>query len=294
MPRPLTVSDVRLAAVPHRRSSKDVVVLKFGGTTVGATKQQGRIKLARRTIADLVAQDRFVVPVFSAYRRGRSGSQKKFSVTDMLQSYKSYVARNDSFSSGVDAFVKEIHDAHMQLIWDLELDGDQELISDLEDEIQSLKNTVTMSCSAFENVPSLNDVIITAGERLAVKVISGYLNRCHRDGTFPLKTAPVTALELGIYTDNVFGSATIDWARAVDHSREVILGQYLERNILPIVTGFDGIYDPHNEFKEIMQTSHDEQLEEHYSGVHRTSLGRGGSDAAAPQGQISSSSAVVL
>lgn len=279
----LTISDSTLANVPHRRSRKDIIVLKFGGTTVGATKEQGRIKLARKTIADLIGEDKFVVPVFSAYRRGRSGSEKKFSVTDMLQNYKSYVAGHNSRDKGVDSFGQEILDAHMKLIWDLGLDEESELIREIHEDVDSLKSTVEMSCSAFENVPSLNDVIITAGERFAVKVMSSYLNQKHRAGEFPLATAPVTALELGIYTDNVFGSATIDWARAVDHSREVIVGQYLERDILPIVTGFDGIYDPHNEFKEIMQTSHDEhaQLENRYTDVFRTSLGRGGSDLTA-------------
>jgi aspartokinase len=50
---------------------------------------------------------------------------------------------------------------------------------------------------------------------------------------------------------------------------------------MPIVTGFDGIYDPHNGFKEIMQARPDEQREECYSDVYRTSLGRGGSDLTA-------------
>lgn len=266
------ISDATLASVPHRRSRKAVVVLKFGGTTAGATKQQGRIRLARRTIADLIAQDRFVVPVFSAYRRGRSGSDERLSVTDMLQSYKSHIAGQDSLASGVESFGRKILDAHTNLIRDLELDDENELIREIQGDVDAIKNTVALSCSTFENVPSLNDVIITAGERLAVKIISAYLNRKHREGDFPLPTAPVTALELGIYTDNAFGSATIDWAHAVDHCREVILGQYLERDIVPIVTGFDGIYDPHHEFKEIMQTRHDEQLEELYAGVYRTSL----------------------
>lgn len=276
-----TISDSTLSRVPLRRSSKDVVVLKFGGTTVGASKEQGRIKLARQSIADLITEGKFVVPVFSAYRRGRSGSRKKFSVTDILQNHKAYVAEHDSFPAGVESFGQEMLDVHMELISDLALDGDDGLVDKIQADIDSVKNAVAMSCSAFENVASLNDVIITAGERLAVKIMSAYLNRHHEKGDFPMAAAPVTALELGIYTDKAFGSATIDWARAVDHSREVILGQYLERDILPVVTGFDGIYDPHNEFKAIMQTRHDEQCEDRYPHVYRTSLGRGGSDLTA-------------
>lgn len=277
----LTISEATLASIPHRRSRKDVVVLKFGGTTIGATKEQARIKLARQTISELLGQDKFVVPVFSAYRRGRSGSEKKFSVTDLLQGYKSFVASHDSFAAGVDSFGQRLLDAHVQLIEDLRLIDDLVLVQEIQDDIVSVKNTVSLSCSAFETVPSLNDVIITAGERLAVKIIAAYLNDQHRQGDFPMSAAPVTAMELGIYTDNNFGSATIDWARAVDHAREVIVGQYLERGIVPVVSGFDGIYDPNNGFKEIMQARHGELREHCYNGVYRTSLGRGGSDLTA-------------
>lgn len=281
MPQWPTISDETLASVPRRRSRKGVVVLKFGGTTMGATKEQGRIRLARQTIADLIARKKFVVPVFSAYRRGRSGAKTKFSVTDLLQNYKRCVAEHDSLAKGVESFGQQLLDVHRELITDLRLDGDEQFEQELEADIRALQSTVAMSCSAYEDLPSVNDVILTAGERLAVKVMSAYLNRCHREGKFPMRAAPVTALELGIYTDNQFGAATIDWAKAVDHSREVILGQYLERDIVPIVTGFDGIYDPHNEFQEIMQARRNEQLEEQYAEVYRTSLGRGGSDLTA-------------
>ena len=287
-----TISSNTLASVPLRRSRKDIVVLKFGGTTVGATPAQGRIRLARQTIANLLGEGKFVVPVFSAYRRGRSADTKKFSVTDILQNHKSLVAANEDSTQGVAEVCRQLREAHMTLIDDLGLnDGhandnhanDNSVIQEVEAELDALRSNIALSCSAFEDIPSLKDVIITAGERLAVKILSAYLNDQFRQGRFPLQTAPVTALELGIYTDNRFGSATINWARAVDHSREMIVGQYLERNILPIVTGFDGIYDPHNEFKEIMQTNHDQgdSLDQRYARVYRTSLGRGGSDLTA-------------
>jgi len=278
-----TIFEDTLASVPHRRSRKNIVVLKFGGTTVGATKAQGRIRLARQTIADLVSQGKLVVPVFSAYRRGRSGSDDKFSVTDLLQNYRTYVAKGPTFSKAMAAYRAELLGAHLNLIHDLELSNNEALLAEIQSDVDSLANSVSMAWSAFEAIPSLDDVIVTGGERLAVKVMSAYLNDKHDKGEFPMRTAPVTAMELGLYTDDRFGSATIDWARAVDHSREVILGQYLGRDILPIVTGFDGIYDPDNEFREIMQTpqGQQQQLEERYARVYRTSLGRGGSDLTA-------------
>lgn len=279
----ISIAANTLASVPHRRHRKNTVVLKFGGTTIGATPKQGRIRLARVTIAELIARGKFVVPVFSAYRRGRSGSEKKFSVTDLLQNHQSFLGGHETFADGLRSFGQQLLDAHLNLIQDLELGDNLELNQEIQSDIDSLKSNVAMSFSAFEPIPSLNDLIITAGERLAVKIISAYLNDQHQQGQFPLPTTPVTALELGIYTDNHFGGASIDWARAIDHSREVLIGQYLDRDVMPVVTGFDGIYDPHNEFKEIMQTSHDEQhqLDQRYVRVHRTSLGRGGSDLTA-------------
>lgn len=275
------LSDATLANVPHRRSRKSIVVLKFGGTTAGATREQARIRLARHTIANLIEQNRFVVPVFSAYRRGRSGSRSKFSVTDLLQNAMSFVRQQTSFADGIDELGRQLRAAHDQLIADLNLSDHATLTAEIHQDIETLKNTIAMACSAYEPVPSLNDLIMTAGERLVVRIMAGYLNAKHAAGRFPMKAAPVTALEMGLYTDSSFGGASIDWARAVEHSREVLVGQYLEQGIVPVVTGFDGIYDPNNEFREIMQSAVDEHVGERYSGVYRTSLGRGGSDLTA-------------
>lgn len=250
---------------------------------MGAPKEQGRIKLAQLTIADLLNQGKFVVPVFSAFRRGRSGSPKKVSVTDILMHHQAFVAQQPSFREGMKVIRQRLVDTHYTLIKDLKLEQNEALRKEIDKDINNLCNLIMFSCRAYEAVPSTNDVITTGGERLAVKVISAYLNRKHAKGEFPMRTAPVTALELGLYTDNQFGSASIDWARAVDHSREVIVGQYLQRNLLPVVTGFDGIYDPNNEFKDLMATDYEPEqtMEEGYTGVYRTSLGRGGSDLTA-------------
>ncbi len=250
---------------------------------MGATREQARIRLARKTIADLIDSGKFVVPVFSAYRRGRGGSKTKLSVTDLLEKHQSFISKHDSLAAGMDWLGKQLFEAHFNLIDDLGLSDDDGLNTEIRCDLDWLNNLITMSCTAYETTPSLNDMIITAGERLAVKIMSAYLNRKHEENKFPLTTAPVTAMELGIYTDNRFGSATINWVRAVEHSREVIVGQFLEREVMPVVTGFDGIYDPGNEFKEIMQSSAPDQqkFDTHYSKVYRTSLGRGGSDLTA-------------
>jgi aspartokinase len=281
VPSKYLISDGTLSTVPRRSASRDVVVLKFGGTTVGATPDEGRIKLARLTLAELIERGQWAVAVFSAYRRGRGSSVDKISVTDLLQNYKKVVFGAPDFASGIALFEKKLLDVHLTLMRDLKLDGDRDLVGAIETDVEQIKNTVTTCCTAHEETPSLNDYIVTAGERLAVKIMSGYFNRMHAAGKFPWRTAPVTALELGIYTDAEFGSAAIDWPRAVEHACEVVVGQYLEQEVMPVVSGFDGIYDPGKEFKEIMQSPVEETNERHYANLYRTSLGRGGSDLTA-------------
>jgi len=275
------ISDATLATVPRRSASRDVVVLKFGGTTVGATPEQGRIKIARLAIAELIERGNWVVAVFSAYRRGRSGSGDRLSVTDLLQNYAKVVGDAPGFAEGISRFKSALLDVHLGLMRDLKLENEDELVEDVKRNIEHISDTVQVCCTAYERIPSLDDYIVTSGERLAVKILAGYFNRMHAEGKFPIRAVPVTALELGIYTDDRFGSAAIDWPLAVEHAREIVVGQYLEHDLLPVVTGFDGIYDPGKEFKEIMQSSLTGADDRQYSNVYRTSLGRGGSDLTA-------------
>lgn len=281
MPSKYIISDATLATVPQRSASSEIVVLKFGGTTVGATPEQGRIKIARLALADLIANGNWVVAVFSAYRRGRSGSKDKLSVTDLLQSYGKIVRDADSLLDGVSRIQKLLMDVHLGLAHDLKLGEDEPFIEEIRHDIEHLASTIETCCTAHERIPSLDDFIVTAGERLAVKILARYFNRMHEAGKFPVPAAPLTAWELGIYTDDNFGSAAIDWPRAVEHSREVLVGRYLEQGIMPVVTGFDGIYDPADEFKQIMKSPDRETDDRRYSNVYRTSLGRGGSDLTA-------------
>lgn len=275
------ISDATLSAVPRRSTNRDVIVLKFGGTTVGATREQGRIKIARTAIADLIEDGNWVVPVFSAFRRGRSGSEEKLSITDLLQNYGTVIQAAVDHSAGLATFEKTLLDTHLGLVRDLKLAENEAVVGEIRKDIERITDTVRICCTAYEKIPSLDDFIVTAGERLAVKILAAYFNRMHDLGKFPMRSVPVTALELGIYTDDVFGSATIDWPRAVEHVREVVIGRYLEQELMPVVTGFDGIYDPGKEFKEIMQRSLESADDQRYSNLYRTSLGRGGSDLTA-------------
>jgi len=276
-----SVTESLLARLSQRQTHSPVIVLKFGGTTVGATPEQGRLKLARSFIADYIQRGYFVVPVFSAYRRGRSGSQEKVSITDRLQHYDQIIRAAPDFEDGVRSFREGLLSPHLELVRDLKLTEDEELLSELREEINHLTETAELCCRAYESIPSLDAYLMTGGERLAARILAAYLNRLHAANEFPWRSARVTAVEMGLYTDQDFTNARIDWEHAIDHAREVLVGKYLEQGILPVVTGFDGIYDPDRAFPGMMRDDALLKPDRRFTGVYRTALGRGGSDLTA-------------
>ena len=274
------ISDASLWMVPSRFTRKNIVVLKFGGTCAGSTKGEGRIEGARKTIAELIADGKTVIPVFSAFRRGRSQSSEKISVTDILQNYRQTIRQHESIRAGAEAVFQQLADIHFQLIDDLQLDMDSDLGSDVADELEQIKQTAIVCCTSCEPIPSLDDFIVTAGERFVVKIMAAYLRRHHSRGTFPMAAAAATAVELGIHTNGEFGEAMIDWPRAIEKSREIIFAKYIEKGVMPIVSGFDGIYDPNDQFADFSRPNH-ESVSPDQGRLFRTSLGRGGSDLTA-------------
>jgi len=276
-----SVTEALLARLPQRQTHRPVIVLKFGGTTVGATPQQRRIKLARTFIAEYIERGYFVVPVFSAYRRGRSGSDDKVSITDRLQNYERIIRGAADFEFGVRTFRDSLMQPHVQMIRDLKLTEDSALQEEIRQEIEHLTETAEQCCRAHESIPSLDAYLVTGGERLATRILAAYLNRLHEREEFPLRAARVTAVEMGLYTDQRFTNASIDWEPAIEHAREVLVGKYLEQGVLPVVTGFDGIYDPDRAFPGMMRDDELTKPDRRYTGVYRTALGRGGSDLTA-------------
>ena len=281
MSHPKLESESILSRLPRRPTHKPLVVLKFGGTTVGSTPEEGKIGIARALIADYLERDLFVVPVFSAFRRGRSGSAEKISITDRLQNYATTIGRAATFRDGVEAFRRSLREPHLTMMKDLKLGEDASLVAEIEEEIDHLTETAEICCRAHEPIPSLDAYLITGGERLSTRILAAYLNRLHGEGKFPMRTARVTAVEMGLHTDGNFGNARIRWDLAVEHVREVLFGKYLEQGIMPIVTGFDGIYDPNEAFPDMMRDDRLYETGRRFTGVYRTALGRGGSDLTA-------------
>ena len=113
----MNLSRTLLSNLPSRRSRRNIVVLKFGGTTLGSPREEGRIRVARDTIAELIHGGKSVVPVFSAFRRGRSQSSDKVSVTDILQDFQKRILAADNFDDEVAAFDRQLRDIHFCLLY---------------------------------------------------------------------------------------------------------------------------------------------------------------------------------
>lgn len=276
-----SISQLTLSRIPLRHNRRQTVVLKFGGTTLGSSVENQRIKLARKTIAGLIEDGKFVIPVFSALRIGRSQHRDRFSVTDFLQNYHSVIRSGQDPERAANAYRDKLESVHAAVIKDLGLNGFADVEEVVSKEIDWICKTISATTIAYEPIPSLDDLIVTAGERIAIQIMSAYFNHCHQQGKFPIKTQPVSALELGVYTDNRFGSANIDWPRAIEHTRETIAGQYMDLGVMPVVSGFDGIYDKAGDFDEMVKSRCNNDGRSAASNVYRTSLGRGGSDLTA-------------
>jgi len=241
-----------------------IVVLKFGGTTLGTDQKAGKtVEAAAALIDKTLRQGDFVVPVFSALKRARQGSDPGFSITDILLGYRNHVLKEDTLEKGVKRFREMLTEPHFQLIETLGMMAD---IS-LHHEIRNLIESATNKASNFAQgplSPGHNDLLAHYGELFAVTVLSHYLNKCHREGRFAMPTEMVSGGEIGILTDDHYGDANIfddSWRPIVRN-----VDSFRRRRVLPLVTGFNGLA---------------KVTEGNREAAYVTTLGRSGSDLTA-------------
>ena len=275
-------TDPQTRHVPRRDTDRPLVVFKLGGTTTGSPASEGRIRQAKRLMADTIESGRYVVPVFSAYRRGRSAAEDKVSITDLLQGCDARFRLGPGFQGQVEELRSALTAPHLALMQDLGVGDDAELTTRIRAEIDWLVETAAFCASAHESIPSMRASLVTGGERLAVQIIAAYLSRQHEEGKFPMRAEPATAQEIGLVTNDRFLDADILWSSAMENVAEVVIGHYLERGVMPVVTGFDGIHDPSREWHEITgERSRVPDPTGRLQRSFRTALGRGGSDLTA-------------
>ncbi len=196
---------------------KDLLIMKFGGTSVGSAERM-------RVAAGLAAEEgkrRPVAVVVSAMSK----------ITDLLLDTMRHAEAGDH--AGITTNLAALRQRHEEACRGLLPEGGQAAvlprIHELIGEFERIVNGMAM---LNERPPRSVDEAVAIGERLSALLISEYLNSA---GT---PAAAVNALSV-VVTDAVFGNASPLMAPTREKARTVLM-PLLEQGKIPIVTGFNG------------------------------------------------------
>ncbi len=195
----------------------DLLVMKFGGTSVGSAE---RMKVAARIAAD-ESRKRPVVVVVSAMSK----------ITDLLLDTMRHAEAGDR--SGADTNLARLRERHEQACHELLPESSRpavlEKISAIIQEFARIVNGIAM---LGERPPRSVDEAVAVGERLSAELVSQYLT------AQATPSVAVNAWDV-VVTDAVFGNASPLMEPTRQKARAVLL-PLLEAGSLPVVTGFNG------------------------------------------------------
>ncbi len=196
-----------------------LVVMKFGGTSVGDAE---RVARAAKIVRSSVEQGDRVVLVLSAM----SG------VTNAL-----LTSARAASEGSVDALLTtrtELEKRHLEVIRTLIRDENAgaKLSADTLDKLDTFEDLCTSIYVLGELTPRGSDAVACLGERLIVPIVSQVLYECG------VRVQPVDASRL-IITDDNFGAAEPLMAETRERTRAE-LGPLIEDGRVPVVTGFIG------------------------------------------------------
>lgn len=197
---------------------KQLVVMKFGGTSVGSAE---RIKDVAAIVHE--ASEKYRVAVVVSAMSG---------VTDMLvRAAESAESKN---KAAYQRAIEEIRSKHHEAIeaLGLSLDESQALISTIEQQLVDLSDWLEGVYMLRELTPKARDLITSFGERLSIHLVAAALKNTN---TFSKAVSAASC----IVTDESFGDAQPNLAASKTHS-EAILRPLIEEGIVPVITGFLG------------------------------------------------------
>jgi aspartokinase/homoserine dehydrogenase 1 len=196
---------------------KDLLVMKFGGTSVGSAE---RIQVA----CDLIAKEgarRPVMAVVSAMSK----------ITDLLLDTTRHAEAGDQ--PGIDRGLTTLETRHLNAVAQLVGPGDRARVEQAVRELVSdFRRIVSGMQMLGYRPPRAVDEAISVGERLSALLVSEHLK------SRGIRAAAVNAAE-AVVTDAVFNNASplMDATREKAGAR---LFPLLEAGEIPIVTGFNG------------------------------------------------------
>lgn len=196
---------------------KNLLVMKFGGTSVGSA---ARIKASVALVAAEAAK-RPVVAVVSAMSK----------ITDLLLEITRHAEAADDI--GMQRGVDELRARHLETIAELLPEADRLAVTAAVEELLMEFQRITSGMRMLgQRPPRAVDEAIAIGERLSILLVAAYLR------TQGVGAEPVNAAEL-IVTDAVFNNASPLMAATAEKS-QARLGAMLRAGQVPVVTGFNG------------------------------------------------------
>jgi aspartate kinase len=193
------------------------IIMKFGGTSVGTGENI-------RRVADIVsqyAQEYKVAVVVSALA----------GVTNKLLEVACQAKKSDE--KLVKNFTEELLQKHKEAVA-AAINSKQlqkEVNQIIEETIAELEKVLTGICYVGELTPKSKDYVVSFGERLSAPIVWGAIED-HK-----LETQCFTGKEAGIVTDSNFGEAD-PLMNFTAHLARERLEPLLEKNVIPVVTGF--------------------------------------------------------
>jgi aspartate kinase len=196
---------------------KDLLVMKFGGTSVGSAE---RMRVAAR-IAAAEREKRPVAVVVSAMSK----------ITDLLLATMRHAEAGDR--AGMDANLATLRSRHEQACRELLPEAQQAAVlaqvGEIVGEFERIVNGMAMLA---ERPPRSVDEAVAVGERLSALLLSEHLKA---EGT---PAAAVNARDV-VVTDAVFGNASPLMEQTRQKARAKLLPM-LRQGTLPVITGFNG------------------------------------------------------
>jgi len=195
----------------------DLLIMKFGGTSVGSAE---RMRVSARLAAAESAR-RPVAIVVSAMSK----------ITDLLLDTMRHAEGGDR--EGIQANLAELRRRHEQACRELLPAARQpEVLAQIDELAGEFERIVRGMALLNERPPRSVDEAVAVGERLSALLIAAHLNA---EG---VPAAAVNAWDV-VVTDAVFGNASPLMEATREKARALLLPM-LERSEMPVVTGFNG------------------------------------------------------
>ncbi|MBZ5725379.1 MAG: aspartate kinase [Acidobacteriia bacterium] len=196
---------------------KNLLIMKFGGTSVGSAE---RFRAAAWLVVE-EAKKRPVAVVVSAMSK----------ITDLLLDTMRHAEAGDQ--AGMAANLAQLRSRHEQVCRELLPEDRQAAVqAKIGKRIEEFERIVNGMAMLGERPPRSVDEAVVAGERLSVVLLSEYLKS---QGT---AAAAVDARDV-VVTDAVFGNASPLMEPTREKARAKLL-PLLRQGTLPVITGFNG------------------------------------------------------